>query len=150
MNEIEMGRNDKKLSFPPDVWYSAEHVWLKREQLFYRSGLTSYSQAQLGEIVYIDLPKVREFYEKGEVFGSVESMSTISELFMPIDAKIVAVNRNLVDEPDILNQDPNGKGWIIGIEIKASDVGEVMMTCQEYINHIYSASDNECIKRHSK
>jgi len=127
-----------KLAFPRGARYSAEHVWLTRDHSIYRAGLTDFAQAQLGEIVYIDLPEIGDVYEKGDVFGSVESMQTISELFMPVDAEIIEVNSRLNNEPEILNQDPYGRGWIIGIDLKESEESEAMLTCQAYTDLIFS------------
>jgi len=124
----------KQLYFPSDVRYSTEHIWLKSERLIYRAGITDYAREQIGEIVYLDLPEVGEIFTKGEVFGSVESMQTISELFMPLNAKIVEVNSSLLDEPEILNQDPYDDGWLIGIKVDEPIIGEYLLTHQEYIN----------------
>lgn len=129
-----MSQEIEGLKFPSNINYSAEHVWAKKEGGIYKAGITDFAQDRLGEIVYIDLPEEGEFIQQGEEFGTVESMKTISELFMPLSGEIVEVNGRLADEPEIVNQDPYGKGWMICIKTEDSDAVEDLLIPQEYIN----------------
>ncbi len=117
-----MNKDLKELKFPDNIGYTPEHVWVKQEEDRYSARITDFAQAQLGEIVYIELPETGDFFEAGEIFGTVESLKTISELFMPISGEILTVNNSLEGEPEIINQDPFEKGW--QIKMKSSDMTE--------------------------
>lgn len=111
-----------QLNLPADLRYSEDHEWAKADGDVVRIGVSDYAQDQLGDIVFVEMPEVGESFEKGDEFGTLESVKAVSELYLPISGEIVAVNEALVDAPELLNEDPYAQ-WII--EVKASDLSEL-------------------------
>lgn len=111
------------LNLPEDVKYSKDHEWARSEGDTVTIGINDYAQDQLGEIVFVELPAVGDTFSIEEEFGSVESVKAVSEMYMPISGEIVAVNENLEDAPELVNQDCYQGGWII--KIKPSDSSEM-------------------------
>ncbi|MBT4087895.1 MAG: glycine cleavage system protein GcvH [Deltaproteobacteria bacterium] len=124
------------MNFPDRVRYTSEHVWVKQEDNRFTIGITDFAQDHLGKIVYVDLPETGVSFEAGEIFGTVESMITISALFMPFEGDVVDVNGNLFNEPEMVNKDPYGKGWIIHIKTDFYDAFECLLTSHEYIHSL--------------
>ena len=112
-----------ELNFPEDVRYTEDHEWAKENGDVIRIGITDYAQDQLGDIVFVELPDVGSSFDKGEEFGTVESVKAVSELYMPIGGEVTAINETLADEPELVNSDPYKGGWMI--EVKASDPAEL-------------------------
>jgi len=108
---------------PPDLYYTEEHEWLRVEGKEGVVGITDYAQDQLGDVVFVELPEVGAQFHQGQAFGVVESVKAVSDLYMPVGGRVVAVNGELVDHPERLNEDPYGAGWLIRIEIH--DVSEL-------------------------
>ena len=113
--------------------YAEEHEWAKKEGDTVKIGITDYAQDQLGEIVFVELPEVDSEFNKGDEFGTLESTKAVSELYMPIGGKIVAINEALEDESELVNKDTYGDGWMI--EVALSDPAELdaMMDKDEYL-----------------
>lgn len=111
------------LNLPEDVKYTKDHEWAKPEEDTVTIGINDYAQDQLGEIVFVELPEVGDTFSAEEEFGSVESVKAVSELYMPISGEVVAVNENLEDAPELVNEDCYQGGWII--KIKPSDNAEM-------------------------
>jgi glycine cleavage system H protein len=112
---------------PSDLFYTAEHEWVKRVgDDVVRVGITDYAQAALGDVVFIDLPEVGADFTAGDEFGQVESTKSTSELYSPISAKVVAVNEDLVDGPELVNSDPYGAGWLIELQVDAASLSEAL------------------------
>ena len=120
------------MSFPKDVKYTKDHEWLRVEENEAYVGITHFAQSELGDIVFIDVDTEGESLEKEEVFGSVEAVKTVSDLFMPINGEVLEFNENLEDNPELINSDPYGDGWIIKISI--SDLTELddLLTSESY------------------
>ena len=120
------------MSFPKDVKYTKDHEWLRVDGNEAYVGITHFAQSELGEIVFIDVDTEGESLEKEEVFGSVEAVKTVSDLFMPINGEVLEFNENLEDNPELINSDPYGDGWIIKISI--SDLTELddLLTSESY------------------
>lgn len=116
------------MNFPQDLKYSSDHEWVRVEGDFAFIGITDFAQDQLGDIVYVDITVDEgDEIEAGEVFGSVEAVKTVSDLFMPITGKLVEVNPELDGAPESINTDPYGNGWILKVEISdASDLDNLM------------------------
>ncbi len=110
------------MNFPTNVKYTNEHEWIRFEGEEAFVGITDYAQTQLGDIVFVDVPTEGETLEKGETFGSIEVVKTVSDLFLPVSGKIIEVNQKLEENPELVNSDPYGKGWII--KIKPTNAGE--------------------------
>ncbi len=130
-NEGSASGPDKGLN-PADRRYTTEHEWIKPEGEHYLVGITAFAQDQLGDIVYIELPKVGDRLEVGQAFGVIESVKTASDLYAPVSGEVVEVNSELVDEPQNVNDDPYGRGWMV--KVRASDAGEVdrLLTAEQY------------------
>ena len=107
------------MKFPKDIKYTKDHEWLRIEGDFAYIGVTEFAQGELGDIVFVDVDTEGESLEKEEVFGSIEAVKTVSDLFMPISGIVVSFNQQLEDKPELINSDPYGDGWII--KIKFSD-----------------------------
>lgn len=111
------------MNFPNDVKYTSEHEWIRVEGEVAFVGITDYAQDQLGDIVFVDIPTEGETLEKGETFGTIEVVKTVSDLFLPIGGEVLEQNEALADQPELVNQDPYGEGWII--KIKPTDLAEL-------------------------
>jgi len=111
------------MNFPEELKYTKDHEWLRVEDDNVYVGITAFAQGELGDIVFVDVDTEGEELEKEEVFGSVEAVKTVSDLFMPINGEVLAFNEKLEDEPELINSDPYGEGWIIKISV--SDVSEL-------------------------
>ena len=112
-----------QLSLPEDVRYSDDHEWARQEGSLVRGGISDYAQDQLGDIIFVELPETGETFEKGEECGTIESVKTVSELYMPVGGEITAINENLAEHPELVNNEPYDGGWII--EIRPTDFGEM-------------------------
>lgn len=111
------------MNFPSNVKYTKEHEWIRVEGDVAYVGITDYAQEQLGDIVFVDVPTVGETLDKDEVFGTIEVVKTISDLFLPVAAEIQEQNEALEDNPELVNKDPYGEGWLV--KIKPNDVTDV-------------------------
>ncbi len=107
------------MKFPNDIKYTQDHEWLRIDDDHAYIGITEFAQGELGDIVFVDIDTEGESLEKEEVFGSIEAVKTVSDLFMPISGIVVSFNQQLEDKPELINSDPYGDGWII--KIKFSD-----------------------------
>ena len=112
------------MEFPKELKYSKDHEWLRVEGGNAYIGITEFAQGELGDIVFVDVDTEGEDLEKEEVFGSIEAVKTVSDLFMPINGKVLSFNTKLEDNPELINTDPYGEGWVIKIAI--SDVSELV------------------------
>jgi glycine cleavage system H protein len=106
------------MTFPSDIRYTSEHEWIRVEGDEAFVGITDYAQSELGEIVFIDVPTLGETVGQGEVFGSIEAVKTVSDLNMPVTGEVLELNEELDAAPELVNNDPYGKGWIIRISVK--------------------------------
>lgn len=111
------------MEFPTNIKYTNEHEWIRWEGDTAYVGITDYAQQQLGDIVFIDVTTEGETLDKGEVFGIIEVVKTVSDLFLPIGGEILEVNPQLEEHPELVNQDPYGEGWII--KLKPTDASEL-------------------------
>lgn len=120
------------MDIPQDLRYSEEHEWAKVENGRVRVGITDYAQEQLGDVVYVELPDVGDTVSFMEPFGVIESVKAASDLFSPVSGEVVEVNERLEDEPELVNEDPYGEGWMIVVE--ADDLSELddLMSAAEY------------------
>lgn len=111
------------MNIPNDLKYTKDHEWIKIENDVATVGITDFAQGELGDIVYVDVETVDETIERDEVFGSVEAVKTVSDLFMPLSGEITEFNEALEDAPESVNSDPYGNGWMI--KIKMSDNSQI-------------------------
>ncbi|HZX07050.1 glycine cleavage system protein GcvH [Kribbella sp.] len=114
--------------YPEDLKYTAEHEWLKAgENGPVRVGITDFAQDQLGDIVYVQLPEVGSTVRAGDACGELESTKSVSDLFAPVNGTVTAVNEALADQPDLVNSDPYGEGWLLDIDVEdAAEVAALM------------------------
>ena len=120
------------MKIPADLKYTKDHEWIKVEGNIATVGITHFAQSELGDIVYVDVDTLNETIEKEEVFGSVEAVKTVSDLFMPISGEIIEFNESLGDEPEKVNKDPYGAGWMIKITISDASQLEELLSPKEY------------------
>jgi glycine cleavage system H protein len=121
-----------RMNTPKELRYSEEHEWVKVEGEQVRVGITDFAQHELGDIVFVELPEVGDVVTVNEPFGSVESVKTVSELYAPISGKVVAINEDLSDSPEFVNESPYEKAWMIVLE--PTDTGELdsLMSAEQY------------------
>ena len=126
------------MNIPEELKYTEEHEWVKIEDNIATIGITDFAQGELGDIVYLEIDSLDSEIALNEVFGTVEAVKTVSDLFMPDGGKVIEMNSTLEDKPELVNEDPYGEGWIIKIDI--SDLSEVdsLLSPEEYKNMIAS------------
>src|SRR5512145_2091663 len=120
------------MSVPAELRYTKDHEWAKPEGNRYRIGITAYAQEQLGDVVYVELPKVGAKVTAANNFGVVESVKAVSDLFAPISGEVVEVNGELAQKPETVNQDPYGKGWMIVVKPSSKADWDQLLTAQQY------------------
>ena len=112
----------QELNLPEDLKYAKSHEWAKKDNDTVKIGLNDYAQDQLGEIVFVEVPEVGDTFSKGDEFGNVESVKAVSEIYIPVSGEIIAVNEELEDAPELVNESCYEKGWIV--EVKLTDPSE--------------------------
>lgn len=120
------------MKFPEELKYTKEHEWVRLDGDVAYIGITDYAQEQLGDIVFVDVPSIGEKLEAGEVFGTIEVVKTISDLFLPVAGEILEQNETLEEKPELVNQDPYGAGWIIKIKPAADADFDSLLDYKEY------------------
>lgn len=126
------------MSYPPNLKYTKDHEWIQINDAQSLIGITQYAQEALGDVVFVDLPEVGSTFKSGGVFGTVESVKTVSDLFSPIDIEVTEVNAELKDHPEWVNEDPYGKAWMI--KVKPLSAGSDLMSASDYEKLIASES----------
>ena len=119
--------------------YTQDHEWLRIENGIAVVGVTDFAQSELGEIVFIEIETENEELEKGETFGTVETVKTVSDLFMPVSGQVIEVNPALANEPELVNKDPYGKGWMIKIDMSNESQVDELLSADEYRKMIETA-----------
>lgn len=121
------------MSYPKDLKYTREHEWIRDNgDNTATIGVTDFAQGELGDIVFVEIEPEGFEFQKDEVIGTVEAVKTVSELFAPVDGKIVEVNERLEDQPELVNEDPYGEGWMTKISLKDSSQLDALMSAEEY------------------
>lgn len=124
------------MKIPEDLKYTKDHEWVRVEGNVATVGVTDFAQSELGDIVFVEIETLDEELEKEEVFGSVEAVKTVSDLFMPIGGTIIEINENIESSPELVNSDPYGEGWMIKIKINEASDMENLLTAEAYSNLI--------------
>ena len=115
------------MNIPSELKYTKDHEWVLIEGETATVGITDFAQGELGDIVYVDVDTLDDTVEEGEVFGSVEAVKTVSDLFMPLSGEVIEFNEELEDEPELVNSDPYGKGWMIKVSLSdASQIDDLL------------------------
>lgn len=107
------------MSIPDGLWYSTDHEWARLEDDHAVIGITDFAQGELGDIIFVEFPKVGQKFSSGDTFGTVEAVKTVADLFMPLDGEIIEVNNALDEEPDRVNSDPYDAGWLVKVKLSA-------------------------------
>lgn len=120
------------MNIPATLKYTKDHEWIKIEGNIATVGITDFAQGELGDIVYVDVDTLDDTVEEGEVFGSVEAVKTVSDLFMPLTGEVIEFNDELEDDPELVNSDPYEKGWMIKLEISDESQIEDLLNAEAY------------------
>jgi glycine cleavage system H protein len=122
------------MSFPSNLRYTKDHEWISLEGNIATIGITAFAQGELGDIVYVDINTVGEQLDANAVFGTVEAVKTVSDLFLPVAGKVLEVNAELEKEPEMVNNDPYGKGWMIKLEVSSPADVDALLDAAAYEN----------------
>jgi len=120
------------MNIPAELKYTKDHEWVRIEGNIAVVGITDFAQGELGDIVFVDIDSVGDELNAGDVFGSVEAVKTVSDLYLPLSGKVVEFNEELESEPELVNTDPYGKGWIIKLEIAAGADQSELLSAEQY------------------
>ena len=124
------------MSIPQDLLYTKEHEWVKIAGEMATIGITEYAQGELGDIVFVELPKVGAKLQQSTTFGTIEAVKAVSDLYMPVSGEVVEVNPELNDQPQLINQDCYGQGWMIKVKLTAPGEQEQLLAPAVYQSHI--------------
>ena len=120
------------MNIPSDLLYTKDHEWLRIEGNTGYVGITDFAQGELGDVVFVEIETLGETLSKGDVFGTIEAVKTVSDMFMPVGGEILEVNATIEESPDVVNKDPYGKGWMIKIKITDSSEAAAMLSPDQY------------------
>jgi len=129
--------------YPEDFHYTKDHEWVKIEGDEAAIGITDFAQSQLGDVVFVELPDIGEELKSHQTLGVVESVKAVSDIYSPISGEVSEVNEGLNDNPEILNQDPHTKGWIIKLKVKDPSELDKLMSASEYEKYLEGLKDEE-------
>lgn len=124
------------MNIPENLKYTKDHEWLKVDGDVAHIGITDHAQNELGDVVYVECETEGEKLTKGDPFGTIEAVKTVADMFMPIGGTVLEFNEELDENPEIINEDPYGQGWVIKIEITDSSEIEELMNADQYADHI--------------
>lgn len=122
------------MKIPKDLKYTSDHEWVRIEGDVATVGITDFAQGELGDIVYVEVETVDENLDREEVFGTVEAVKTVSDLFTPLSGEIIEFNQSLEDEPEKVNSDPYGEGWMVKIRFSNPDELDDLLSAEEYLD----------------
>jgi len=120
------------MNVPADLLYTKDHEWIRIDGDFAVVGVTDFAQGELGDIVFLEIETMGETLKKEEVFGTIEAVKTVSDMFMPVGGEIIEVNPDLEESPDLVNKDPYGKGWMIRIKISDPSETKSLLSAEKY------------------
>ena len=120
------------MNIPENLKYTKEHEWIRVEENFAYVGITDFAQGELGDIVFVELPNLEDEFNQNDIFGTIEAVKTLADLFIPISGKIVAVNEDLEGQPELINTSPYEDGWIVKIEVTNKEDLESLMNNNSY------------------
>ena len=117
---------------PPDLKYTQSHEWIKLENEIIVMGITDYAQHQLSDVVFVEMPQVGEVFNKGDVLGEIESVKAVDEFYMPLSGEILEINKNILDNPELVNSSPYDEGWFLKIKMNNPSELEIFLSANEY------------------
>ncbi|MEC9489464.1 MAG: glycine cleavage system protein GcvH [Halanaerobiales bacterium] len=124
------------MSVKDGLYYSEDHEWVREEEDCLVIGVTDFAQEELGDIVFVELPEVEEEFEKNDAFGVLESVKAVSDTFIPVSGKVLEVNENLIDNPELINDDPYGDGWLVKVDPADDSELDELLSAEEYAEFI--------------
>jgi len=124
------------MKLPEDLKYTKDHEWIRIDGDTAIVGISDFAQSELGDIVYVEVETVDENLDQEEVFGTVEAVKTVSDLFMPVSGKIIEFNETLEDEPELVNENPYDNGWIIKIKMSSPEEVKELLSSEDYKSHV--------------
>jgi glycine cleavage system H protein len=128
----------KVATYPKEYLYSREHEWVQVEDDLCVLGITEFAQQELGEVVFVELPEIGQVFDTNDELGTIESVKAVAEVFTPVAGEIVEINDAVVDDPELLNEDPHHEGWLIKIRFSSADDLKSLMTPEEYEEYVQS------------
>ena len=120
------------MNFPTDLYYTADHEWVRMDGDIATIGVTHYAQGELGDIVFVELPEIEDEIDAGDEFGSIESVKAVTSLFMPMSGRVIAVNTELKDGPEIINEECYDEGWVIRLELSNQEESTELLSSEDY------------------
>tara|TARA_B100000579_G_C22366311_1_gene636173 strand:- start:271 stop:648 length:378 start_codon:yes stop_codon:yes gene_type:complete len=124
------------MNHPNSLMYTSEHEWVKIENNIATIGITDFAQSELGDIIFLEFPEIDESFEEGDVFGTIEAVKTVSDLFMPISGKILEVNEDLNDVPENVNESPYESGWMVKVQLNDNSSTDSLLNSESYLKLI--------------
>ncbi len=128
--------------YPENFQYTKEHEWIEVEGDRAKVGITDYAQQQLGDVVYVELPEVGASFSTAAVFGSIESVKAVSELFCPVGGEVIEINQEVVDSPELVNQAPHDRAWLIVLRITDKSTLETLLSASDYEKYLEQEAGN--------
>ena len=125
-------------TYPRDYLYSREHEWVRVEDDLCVLGITEFAQQELGEVVFVELPEIGQVFDTNDELGTIESVKAVAEVFTPVAGEVVEVNDAVVDDPELLNEDPHHEGWLLKIRFSSADDLKSLMKPEEYEEYVQS------------
>ncbi len=124
--------------YPTDYLYSREHEWIRVEDDICILGITDFAQQELGEVVFVELPEVGQVFDANDEIGTIESVKAVAEVYTPVAGEIIEINDAVVDDPELLNEDPHSEGWLLKIRFSSADDLKQLMKAQQYEEFVKS------------
>jgi glycine cleavage system H protein len=124
--------------YPTDYLYSREHEWVRVDDDICVLGVTEFAQHELGEVVFVELPEVGQVFNTNDELGTIESVKAVAEVYSPVAGEVVEVNDAVVDDPEMLNDDPHGEGWLVKIRFSSADDLKALMGAEQYEEYVKS------------
>jgi glycine cleavage system H protein len=124
--------------YPTDYLYSREHEWIRVEDDVCVLGITEFAQQELGEVVFVELPEVGQVFNTDDEVGTIESVKAVAEVYIPVAGEVVEINEAVVDDPELLNEDPHNEGWLIKVRFSSASDLKALMTAEKYEEYVKS------------
>jgi glycine cleavage system H protein len=124
--------------YPTDYLYSREHEWVRVEDDTCIIGITEFAQQELGEVVFVELPEIGQVFDANDELGTIESVKAVAEVYTPVAGEVVEVNDTVVDDPELLNEDPHGEGWLVKVRFSSASDLKNLMKAEQYEEYVQS------------
>ena len=120
------------MKIPQDLVYTKEHEWIRVDDNILTIGITDFAQGELGDIIFVEFPEIGEEFQKDDPFGTIEAVKTVADIFAPVQGKIIEINHDIENSPEVINADPYGDGWLVKIEITEHMVSDGLLSPEDY------------------